>query len=232
MSYVMRREWGGRRSKGGTRLVSEEVQGIALHWPGMGQRRIRTRADAEAALRGWQDYHMDGNGWSDIAYQEAVDQLGNVYSLRGFRTRSAANGDADTNRRFGALLLILGEGEEPTAAMVDAVRRRVARFQDIHPRARKVVGHGDVRPEPTACPGPAVARLLEAEAFTATPPRPVDNHVTRARKLLAAARGQLREAAAELADTPPSRDSAQTAASSARELARNITTLLERMPRT
>jgi hypothetical protein len=137
---------------------------------------------------------MDGRGWSDIAYQEAVDQAGDYWILRGLGTRSAANGDTDVNTRFGALLLILAPGEKPSPAMIRTVRKRVAAHRRRFPRSRRLVGHGEIRPEPTACPGPAAQRLIESGAFE---PREA-NRVSRARLSLA-------EAAALLADVSPSR---------------------------
>lgn len=150
------------------RLVAAEVDGIALHWPAT-PNPIASVGAAKAALRGWQDYHMDGHGWSDIAYQEAVDQAGNVYQLRGLRDRSAANGDEDLNSRYGALLLLVAFGETPSPAMVKKVRERIARHRTIFPGSRRIVGHGQIRPGGTACPGPHVQRLLDEGRFT--PPK-------------------------------------------------------------
>jgi hypothetical protein len=141
-----------------------KVIGLALHWPAMSG-PIRTPAGVIAALRGWQAYHMDGHGWSDIAYQEAVDQDGNVYVLRGLRTTPGANGDTATNATHGALLLVLAPGEEPTPAMIHAVRRRVRSHRRLFPRSHLFVGHDHIWPEPTSCPGPIVSRHIDAGTF-------------------------------------------------------------------
>jgi hypothetical protein len=106
---------------------------------------------------------MDTHGWSDIAYNEAVDQDGNVYALRGLRNRSAANGTTTTNGQYGAILLVLAPGEKPTRALVDAVRRRVARHRDLFPGSRSIVGHGDLKS--TTCPGPIVLTAIRAGVF-------------------------------------------------------------------
>lgn len=172
MTYFDRHSWGARPANGGPgALDPAQVVGVALHHPGL-TKPLRGVAAVKAALRGWQDFHMDDRGWSDIAYQEAVDQDGNVYALRGLRTQSGANGDQDVNERFGALLLIVGPGEAPTPAMIASVRVRVARFQDLYPRGTRVVGHADIRPEPTECPGTLVRSLIRRGAFKpATPNR-------------------------------------------------------------
>lgn len=179
VDYLPRSAWNARTSRGATALVGSQIDGEALHWPGMakpidatgdiGQRRIAS------ALRGWQNYHMDDRGWSDIAYQIAIDQAGRAWTLRGINIRSGANGDADVNRRFGAFLLVLAPGEKPSAAMIATTKAVCADFRKRYPSARaKPYGHRDVRPEGTDCPGPLAYSAIQAGTFTpgATPPPP------------------------------------------------------------
>lgn len=192
MTFYTRSDWGARPANGGPGNLSPvRVEGIAFHWPAM-SKPLRGFDEVSAALRGWQDFHMDGRGWSDIAYQEAFDQEGNVYSLRGLTTQSGANGDTDVNQRFGAFLLILAPGEKPSGAMVRAVRDRVEAFRARYPRAKRLVGHGDIRPEPTSCPGPAAIRLIRKGAFEpkdVTRGRRVDNAIKWARAAKRKAKG-------------------------------------------
>lgn len=165
MTYYTREEWAARDRVGGPGpLDVDEVEGIALHWPAM-RRPLKFIEEVKAALRGWQDYHMDTHGWSDIGYQEAVDQLGNAYGLRGLRTQSGANGDTDVNKRFGAILLILAPGEEPSEAMVKTVKARITRHRELFPKSDLIVGHNEIRSEGTACPGPAVQAGIESGLF-------------------------------------------------------------------
>ena len=165
MTVYDRKDWGARAPRGGPGpLDPDNVIGLAFHWPAMSG-RIRTVDDAKAALRAWQNYHMDGRGWSDIAYQVAVDQMGNRYWLRGLRTQSGANGDTDANERYGAVLLLVGPGEGCSEEMVQEVRRVVRDHRRHFPNSRKLVGHGQIRPEPTACPGPAVQSLISGGLF-------------------------------------------------------------------
>jgi hypothetical protein len=139
----------------------------------MGSRRIFAQADVARALRGWQDYHMDDRGWSDIAYQVAVDQAGRVWTLRGLQTRSGANGDEDANLAYGAALLVLGSGESPTGAMINATRQVIADFRRLYPKATEIRPHSAVRVEYTGsgtdCPGDAARGLIAAHQFDPTP---------------------------------------------------------------
>ena len=161
-----RKKWGARPARPGPgKLDRAKVDGIALHWPGHAK-PLTSVEDVKAALRGWQDYHMDDRGWSDIAYQEAIDQAGNVYRLRGRRRQPGANGDTDTNTRYGALLLVVATGETPSKALIKATRRRIKRHRRLFPNSGAVVGHGDIRPDPTECPGARIRALINDGAFT------------------------------------------------------------------
>lgn len=164
MTYFDRSEWGARAPKSRTPLVADRVVGIALHWPGM-QGRLGGVENVKQALRSWQRMHMDDKGWNDIAYQEAIDQDGNAYELRGLANESAANGDSAVNDRYGALLLVLGPGEQPSDAMVETVRNRVAKHRELFGAGNRVVPHSAIRPAGTECPGDVVRGLIGRGAF-------------------------------------------------------------------
>jgi len=148
------------------RLVPLEVahvRGIAVHHTGRGeplgsrtclqQSARRLEEDRLAAVR--------GRGWTDVAYQVAVDADGRVFDCRGLEHRPQANGNPTANARFGAAMLLLGTGEEPTGAMVEAFRDwRRTRWLARYPQAAAIVGHRDLYP--TACPGDAVHALVRA----------------------------------------------------------------------
>jgi Flp pilus assembly pilin Flp len=163
--HFSRADWHARPPRSGPgALTASRVEGIALHWPAI-TKPIHGVANVSAALRAWQNFHMDSRGWSDIAYQVAIDQDGNVYQLRGLTTQSGANGDTDVNERFGALLLVVAEGEQPTARMISSARAVIAHQRKLYPGSHRIVGHGQIRPEPTACPGPAVQQLINSGRF-------------------------------------------------------------------
>ena len=166
VEYLPRSAWNARPPNGGPgNLTVSRVEGAVIHWPGTGSTSvIHSKAAVASALRGWQDYHMDTRGWSDIAYQVAVDQAGRAWTLRGLRTQSGANGDTDVNERYGAILLILVTGEQPSAAMKATTRGVIADFRRIYPRGTAIRPHSAVRPEPTDCPGdPARAAIARGE---------------------------------------------------------------------
>ena len=162
-----RDDWNARPNRGRVALDRVDVEGIALHWPGITS-PLGNPERVMSALRSWQAMHMDQRGWSDIAYQVAVDQSGNTYRLRGLRFRSGANGDQDVNERFGAMLLVVAEDEKPTEELIRATRRLIARHRQLFTRSKRIVGHGQIRPGGTACPGPHVNKLIANGPFDPT----------------------------------------------------------------
>jgi len=143
--------------------MAQAVRGVAIHWPATST-PIR---HVPSALRGYQTFHMRTRGWTDIAYQVAVDQDGALWELRGFGARSAANGNAVLNASYGAVLALLAEREEPSPAMLAGLRAAVAEWRRLHPHpsARAVVTHAEIRPAGTECPGPILSRLVAARAL-------------------------------------------------------------------
>ena len=128
VDYLPRTAWKARAPRSGPGpLDPDQVDGVAFHWPGTTSHTpITSQAAVASALRGWQAYHMDTRGWSDIAYQVAIDQAGRAWTLRGLRTQSGANGNQDVNERYGAILLVLVQGEQPSEAMKATARAVVA----------------------------------------------------------------------------------------------------------
>lgn len=85
VTYLPRSAWRARPPNDGPgNLTVSRVQGTVIHWPGTGSTSvIHSQAAVASALRGWQNYHMDNRGWSDIAYQVAVDQAGRAWRCAG-----------------------------------------------------------------------------------------------------------------------------------------------------
>ena len=168
VDYLPRSAWKARPPNGGPgSLTVSRVEGAVIHWPGSASKTpITSQAAVASALRGWQNYHMDTRGWSDIAYQVAVDNAGRAWTLRGLRTQSGANGNNDLNERYGAILLVLIAGEQPSAAMSATVRGVIADFRKIYPKGTAIKPHSAVRPDGTDCPGDAARAAIARGAFT------------------------------------------------------------------
>lgn len=162
-----RKSWTGHGpAKAPARL--RNPRGFAVHWPGSSQDRIDASNEGAIAdrIEGFRRDHVNDRGWYDIAYQVVIDQEGRIWQARGLSYQSAANGDREVNRLWGAVLLLVGDSEGPSRAMVDAVRWwRTKRWLARYPGATGVVGHRDLHS--TDCPGPHVHALVRSGAFRA-----------------------------------------------------------------
>lgn len=159
--HLPRSAWTGTPADSPGRLV--DPLGLAVHWigpavpPGVARGE---RAAVARFLEAVRRHHVLANGWSDIAYQEAVDQAGRRWRLRGWDLRSAANGDTGPNARWGAVVALIGQGQTPTARMLQGLADAREDFRQHHPTGRRLATHNQVRPEPTACPGPDLTRWV------------------------------------------------------------------------
>lgn len=163
--YIARSGWTSA-SRGGSQLATGPVLGIAVHWPGSSTNAygIESKSTVAARLRSWRDYHLSRT-WSDIGYNFAIDQTGRVWDLRGAGRVGAHCASAawpEANHYYIGVLLILGDEEEPSAAMVDAFRdfRTRVFFARFGTDADDITEHGEVRGAQTACPGPRVREAI------------------------------------------------------------------------
>lgn len=107
--------------------------------------------------RGYQAFHMNTRGWSDIAYTSGVCPHGDVFEGRGPGVRTAANGTDRGNQMSYATCYIGGAGDPLTdeakfAYLVEALRLG-------EPLDR---GHRDWKA--TACPGDPLYEWIHAGA--------------------------------------------------------------------
>lgn len=168
MTYRPRKAWTNEPAADVHPFYPPAVEGVAVHWNGPSV-PVAALADPRQFLRGVWRFHTS-KGWSDIGYNLAVDQQGDVWELRGLGHRSAANGNTDLNARFVAVFAVIGEDQQPSDRMLAGVRQAVTLTRQRYPKATRIVGHKDIRPGDTACPGPALYRALKNREFEPPPP--------------------------------------------------------------
>lgn len=107
-SFVSRAGWGARTPRGRTSL--NNPQGVTFHYEGP---KMGTFPHSSCAtkVRAIQNFHMDGRGWTDIAYNELVCPHGVIFEGRGIDVRSAANGTNAGNGSSHAVCAITGVGD-------------------------------------------------------------------------------------------------------------------------
>jgi Putative peptidoglycan binding domain len=160
-TYVPRSAWGARAPNGSRNEISGSPKGSAIHWEGpeMGS---PPHSECDDIVRGIQAYHMDSNGWSDVAYNLMVCIHGYVYEGRGKGVGSAANGSSQANHDWYAVCALVGEGDAQPAALIDGLQDAAAMCRDWG-AGNGSCGHRDLYS--TACPGDALYALVRDGAF-------------------------------------------------------------------
>lgn len=145
----------------GSTAVPSEWRYNTIHWPG-GNVNVN---DPVGVLRAMQASWARIKGYS-LGYNFAVFPDGTIYAIRGFDIRCAANGDQAVNRPGVAILLAVPDVyTKPTDAMIRGVREVIAQTRARVTQTLVINGHRDIRPEPTACPGNAIASMITAGIF-------------------------------------------------------------------
>ena len=122
----------------------------------------RDHRNCAARVRGIQAFHMDSQGWDDIAYNHVFCRHGFVFVGREFGTRSAANGTTEANDAYFAVCFLGDDSAgraDVTAEARDALRALLAEYRRRYPKARAVRPHSDF--VATECPGDELRALIE-----------------------------------------------------------------------
>lgn len=138
---------------------------IYIHYPGQGSDiGDAPKSSTKNRINGYYRSHVSGE-YSDIAYNLAVDQGGNIWELRGIDRQSGANGGTTTNRRGQAILVLVGNDEIPTDNCIAGIRKAVSMIRDMHSEAKDILGHQESFEASTECPGVHLMALVDAGAL-------------------------------------------------------------------
>lgn len=146
-----RADWGARPAEFVNSLDYNKVRDMILHYPGTESPIAQDDESIKRAMRGWQDYHIDKRGWSDLAYNVAVDQRGRLWEGRGYDRRDGA-----TSGRGGtsmSILAIVANTEAPTAELLSGIDRA---FQEALRRNATSAKGWHSKFVSTSCPGDAL----------------------------------------------------------------------------
>jgi hypothetical protein len=86
----------------------------------------RSHSDCDNLMRSIQNYHMDSQGWSDIAYNLAVCEHGYIFEGRGKGKGSGANGTSDANHNYPSICALVGENDPQPSALDNGIADAVA----------------------------------------------------------------------------------------------------------
>ena len=165
-TIISRQEWGARSPNGSYSIMPYYDKLTIHHAAGWGARNLE---EGIAAVKSIQDFHIDGRGWTDIAYHFLIDKAGNIFQGRP----ETVIGAHVMNHNTGNIgVCILGCYHPPyTAYPCNDQLTQESRDATVHLFAwladkfdykdRVLLGHRDYYDyEHTSCPGTNIHRLL------------------------------------------------------------------------
>ncbi len=139
MNIIPRSGWGARAPRSTTTTSWSQRTEFIVHY---------SLGPTTQSVRAIQDFHMDGQGWSDIDYNFLVDVAGRIYEGRGWLGVGAHAPDHNTS---GIGVCMIGRDGDSTLAAKRAIRWL---YDEACRRAGwnlAKLGHRDVYA--TSCPG-------------------------------------------------------------------------------
>jgi hypothetical protein len=146
VSVTPRADWGAR-SPQTNRMTPHTITRLTVHHAGS-----QSGTTGPAQFRGWQSWHMSGQGWPDIAYHLLIGIDGTVYEGRDPAYRGDTGTSYDTTGHF--LVVVEGnfELEKPTGAQIESLEGVLAWASEHYGVSPTTIsGHGDHAA--TSCPG-------------------------------------------------------------------------------
>lgn len=159
--FVTRAQWGARPREAGTTDIIDHPS-VTDHWEGESIKFPYDHSKCDDMLRSIQAYHMDGRGWSDIAYNYVVCGHDYCYEGRGWDRRSSANGTEAANNASFAVCALWGSNSD--APLPDGLKRAFMYARSLlikNGGATTVIkGHRDWKE--TDCPGDQIYAWIQA----------------------------------------------------------------------
>jgi hypothetical protein len=154
LQAICKQGWGGREAAGS--FTTHTIERMTVHHTAA---LLTSNTRAPARIRSHQAFHIDGRGWSDIAYHFLVDANGHIYAGRPV----TAVGDTGTNYDPTDHLLVCAEGDfdrhaipgAQVAAVADVLAWGAVHF-GVDPAT--IQGHRDWAA--TSCPGASFYPLI------------------------------------------------------------------------
>lgn len=170
-TLIRRQEWGARPRR--SAVVGNLSSFTTGHWNGpkvtVNGRTSWDHSHCPRLVRGIQNFHMDGQGWVDIAYNFVVCPHGSIFEGRGFNVCNAANGTNVGNKTSHAVMWLSGQGnpftEQEKLGFVGATKL----ISENTAAPYKAIGHRDHKA--TDCPGDVRYEWIKGSFSSNIPPK-------------------------------------------------------------
>lgn len=160
MKVIYRSRWGARPPRARTPLPASAVDALVIHYSASGADEQADHRNCAARVRGIQRYHMDTQGWADIAYNWLVCRHGHIFQGRGWGVRSAATGEANSHT---VAVCFLGNDTPGRADVTPEAKAAIREVYEFVKRRtpRRIVARGHRDYMATSCPGDELYRFLK-----------------------------------------------------------------------
>ncbi|XP_067676770.1 uncharacterized protein [Haliotis asinina] len=159
---ITRAEWGARAPRDAyTKLSLTPYYAFIHHGATAG---CQTRGECVRMIQSYQNFHMDGHGWSDIGYSFVIGEDGNVYEGRGW---DAVGAHTYSYNSIGLGFCVIGNFMQrlPDQAARDVLQKLIAcgvqngKLTSTY----TMLGHRDVGAKSggTSCPGDTFYALIQ-----------------------------------------------------------------------
>lgn len=161
MDLVRRSEFGWPSTSGG--FPENPTRGLVIHYDGS-PGPLNLKSDHDKCVAHWKrtrTIHL-GRGWADVGYSFAACPHGKIFEGRGLGRYQAAQGTTHGNSNYYSVTTMLGVGERPTTAQINAIRQLRSWLMGKGVSGT-VKGHRDFKS--TECPGDIVYRMVQDGTF-------------------------------------------------------------------
>ncbi|XP_046565318.1 LOW QUALITY PROTEIN: uncharacterized protein LOC124274032 [Haliotis rubra] len=157
-AIMARAVWGARLAGQGVGRLTATPQYVIIHHGASAG--CSYRQDCVRLMQSYQNFHMDGRGWSDIGYNFAIGDDGNVYEGRGWGAVGAHTGGYN---KVSVGIAFIGKfnDREPSKAALDALMALLSygvRYGELTP-SYTLLGRRDVG-YPTESPGDRLYEII------------------------------------------------------------------------
>ncbi|TXS20104.1 peptidoglycan-binding domain-containing protein [Streptomyces sp. ms191] len=161
-TFVTRAQWGALAPLEVSGTITPQQGGVVIHHVDAVKVAEAHHTDCAAQVRSIQNFHMDANGWSDIAYSHLACVHGSLFEGRGEYVRTAAQGTTQGNDDWYAVCALTGgtggDYDVITPELIDAIRYGITRLRSSGGAAPAITGHRDHHS--TTCPGNVYAHVV------------------------------------------------------------------------
>ena len=123
--------------------------GVTVHYIGASSVRRGPHSECRKQVRGWHNYHRNGNGWAGIGYNFLICHHGIVMTGRGLNRVGAHNSTA--NSTYQGVCFMIGGNQQPTSAQLKGFRDLMSWMRSKGVNTGNIKGHRNHIS--TSCPG-------------------------------------------------------------------------------